>query len=331
MPITAIPILLSHSHTHHRIPPPPTPPHTAGKELREAGINWKDVFQELPIKLHNSSLSQALIADLDPHAGATAADLERLNMAVSAFEAKSMEGLIECVDDLLSEQQKVSGYHRWGGAAMREGMHGGMRRGMFGGMHGECLNKGVSGLKALPAGPGRLVRQMHGPVRAAVTRAAAHAGSEPAPLTHPPAHPPTPPARAGRWRGSSSRWQRGCRSASRCDARPHCFLIGLQRCCSLHASRSAGRSPSAALYWVSHTSIPHLPTNTQENAARRAAGEEPLPEEDPQQFRPIVEPPALDTYLISNQIANYCDQISSASQQAMAKLYIMQGLQEGHV
>jgi len=60
-----------------------------------------------------------------------------------------------------------------------------------------------------------------------------------------------------------------------------------------------------------------------------ATGEEALPEEDPAQFRPIAEPPALDQYLISNQVANYCDQISHASGQAMSKMYVMQALQHG--
>jgi translation initiation factor 3 subunit H len=80
----------------------------AGKDLREAGISWKDVFQEIPVKIHNSSLAQALIADTDPSSGATAADLERLSLANAAFTTKSMTSLIECIDDLLGEQQKVS-------------------------------------------------------------------------------------------------------------------------------------------------------------------------------------------------------------------------------
>ena len=55
----------------------------------------------------------------------------------------------------------------------------------------------------------------------------------------------------------------------------------------------------------------------------------PTGEEDPAQFRPIAEPPALDQYLISNQVANYCDQIGHASGQAMSKMYVMQALQHG--
>lgn len=49
-----------------------------------------------------------------------------------------------------------------------------------------------------------------------------------------------------------------------------------------------------------------------ENAARRLSGEEPLPEEDPNNpiFKPLLEPSRLDSYLITNQIANYCGQVN---------------------
>lgn len=52
--------------------------------------------------------------------------------------------------------------------------------------------------------------------------------------------------------------------------------------------------------------------NRQENMVRKAAGEEPLPEEDPANpiFKPIPEPSRLDSYLITNQISNYCNQIN---------------------
>ena len=49
-----------------------------------------------------------------------------------------------------------------------------------------------------------------------------------------------------------------------------------------------------------------------ENMARKAAGEELLPEEDPsnQIFKPIPEPSRLDSFLITNQTANYCNLIN---------------------
>lgn len=49
-----------------------------------------------------------------------------------------------------------------------------------------------------------------------------------------------------------------------------------------------------------------------ENMTRKAAGEEPLPEEDPSNpiFKPLPEPSRLDSFLITNQIGNYCNQIN---------------------
>lgn len=46
--------------------------------------------------------------------------------------------------------------------------------------------------------------------------------------------------------------------------------------------------------------------------ARKTAGEDPLPEEDPANpiFKPIPEPSRLDSFLITNQISNYCNQIN---------------------
>lgn len=67
-----------------------------------------------------------------------------------------------------------------------------------------------------------------------------------------------------------------------------------------------------------------------ENMTRKAAGEDPLPEEDPTNpiFKPIPEPSRLDSFLITNQIANYCNQINGVSGQSLNKLYLMKALQE---
>lgn len=49
-----------------------------------------------------------------------------------------------------------------------------------------------------------------------------------------------------------------------------------------------------------------------ENVARRSSGEEPLPEEDPNNpiFKTLPEPSRLDSYLITNQISHYCSQVN---------------------
>eukprot|EP00879_Flechtneria_rotunda_P028360 GHRR01030463.1.p2 GENE.GHRR01030463.1~~GHRR01030463.1.p2 ORF type:complete len:110 (-),score=52.73 GHRR01030463.1:1078-1407(-) len=74
-----------------------------------------------------------------------------------------------------------------------------------------------------------------------------------------------------------------------------------------------------------------LQKRKQENIARRAAGEEALPEEDPNLFKPIPEPSALDQYLVANQIAAYCDTLGAAAEKGMSKLYLVQGLQKAAV
>ncbi|KAK4422057.1 Eukaryotic translation initiation factor 3 subunit H [Sesamum alatum] len=67
-----------------------------------------------------------------------------------------------------------------------------------------------------------------------------------------------------------------------------------------------------------------------ENMARKNAGEEPLPEEDPSNpiFKPIPEPSRLDSFLITNQIANYCNQINGVAGQSFSRLYLMKALHE---
>ncbi|GJX56352.1 eukaryotic translation initiation factor 3 subunit H [Tanacetum coccineum] len=67
-----------------------------------------------------------------------------------------------------------------------------------------------------------------------------------------------------------------------------------------------------------------------ENMARKAAGEEPLPEEDPSNpiFKPLPEPSRLDSFLITNQVSNYCSQINSVAGQSFSRLFLMKALHE---
>jgi len=46
--------------------------------------------------------------------------------------------------------------------------------------------------------------------------------------------------------------------------------------------------------------------------AHKATGEEPLPEEDPANsiFKPLAEPSRLESFLVTNQISNFCNQIN---------------------
>lgn len=61
----------------------------------------------------------------------------------------------------------------------------------------------------------------------------------------------------------------------------------------------------------------------QENAERRARGEDPLPETDVLPGVKPVEPPSmLDNYLISAQMVTYAEQVHAFAKQSLAKLHI---------
>lgn len=67
----------------------------------------------------------------------------------------------------------------------------------------------------------------------------------------------------------------------------------------------------------------------QENAARLAAGQEALPDEDLSKnalFKPLPEPPRLDTYLAERHMGSYCDQVTRTANEAFYKLFTVQGL-----
>lgn len=66
----------------------------------------------------------------------------------------------------------------------------------------------------------------------------------------------------------------------------------------------------------------------QENAARAAKDEPPLPEEDwNKMFRPPPVPGRLNPMIVAGQINTYSQHISQFCSQSLAKLYITQALQ----
>jgi len=67
---------------------------------------------------------------------------------------------------------------------------------------------------------------------------------------------------------------------------------------------------------------------TQENAAKMAKGETPLPEEEVlKQFRPLAVPPRLNPMIISGQINTISQHINQFCSQSLAKLYLTEALQ----
>eukprot|EP00742_Colponemidia_sp_Colp-10_P000999 GILJ01001081.1.p1 GENE.GILJ01001081.1~~GILJ01001081.1.p1 ORF type:complete len:342 (+),score=57.84 GILJ01001081.1:46-1026(+) len=65
-----------------------------------------------------------------------------------------------------------------------------------------------------------------------------------------------------------------------------------------------------------------------ENAARKARGEEMLPEDEAALFKPIPPPSRLDSLLISNQIHSYCKNINQFAGESFTKLFLAGQLHE---
>ena len=75
--------------------------------MREAAISWKDVFDEIPINVHSSSLATALLHTVEPNTIADGRDFARLDLSVGPLLEKNLEFLNDCLDDVVAEQQKV--------------------------------------------------------------------------------------------------------------------------------------------------------------------------------------------------------------------------------
>jgi len=80
--------------------------------MRTANVTWRDVFEEIPIYVHNSSLATALMAQLSPTAPALQCDFDRLTLSSEPLLEKNVEFVNECLDDMVAEQNKVSVYSR---------------------------------------------------------------------------------------------------------------------------------------------------------------------------------------------------------------------------
>ena len=65
------------------------------------------MFEEIHITIHNSTLVTALAAHIEPDAPATQAHVDTLNLSMLPLLEKNLDFMNECLDDLVSEQQKA--------------------------------------------------------------------------------------------------------------------------------------------------------------------------------------------------------------------------------
>jgi len=80
------------------------------ESLSKGSVSYNDIFEEIPVKIHNSLLIKSLLNTLDEE-GNIESDFERLNLSTNPFMEKNLEFLIECLDDLGVEQNKFQ-YHQ---------------------------------------------------------------------------------------------------------------------------------------------------------------------------------------------------------------------------
>lgn len=74
-------------------------------------LDSRDIFQEVPIKVHNSHLVHGFLYELREEKSFTA-DSDRLGLSYSAFINKNMQVLSGCIDDYANEQGKFQFYQR---------------------------------------------------------------------------------------------------------------------------------------------------------------------------------------------------------------------------
>ena len=84
------------------------------EQLSSVNLTAGDVFEELPIKVRNSHLGSALLLELQDACGlnANSSDFARLELHTNPFLEKQMQLLIECIDDLQQESQKLQHHER---------------------------------------------------------------------------------------------------------------------------------------------------------------------------------------------------------------------------
>jgi len=80
------------------------------ESLVKSGVSYDDIFEEVHVKIHNSSLITAFLAELE-ESRRVESDFERLDLSTNPFLERNLEFLIECLDDLGGEQNKFQ-YHQ---------------------------------------------------------------------------------------------------------------------------------------------------------------------------------------------------------------------------
>lgn len=82
------------------------------KQLYDAGITWKDIFTEVPIKIENTPLVTALMAEIDRQTVLDSITASRLRLNTLPFLEKQLELMGDGIESLYLEVQDVTKYER---------------------------------------------------------------------------------------------------------------------------------------------------------------------------------------------------------------------------
>jgi translation initiation factor 3 subunit H len=84
----------------------------AHRERRNDYIKPSEILDELPIRIRNPGLINALIYDLRDRGAGGDVDFERLDLSTNPYLEKNLESLCSWIDDLANEQWKFQSYTR---------------------------------------------------------------------------------------------------------------------------------------------------------------------------------------------------------------------------
>ena len=84
----------------------------SSSSVKGAPLASTDIFEEVPIRIHNTPMSRALLLEMQEKKVATPLDFNRLDLTTSSFLEKKMQFLIEQVEDLAEWQAYASRWER---------------------------------------------------------------------------------------------------------------------------------------------------------------------------------------------------------------------------
>ncbi|KAF2070631.1 hypothetical protein CYY_008055 [Polysphondylium violaceum] len=77
------------------------------ERLDQANLHFNDIFEQIPIKIHNSQLINALLYEFDGASDNLSTNFDRLNISNTIYLEKVVEGMTECLESLNQELNKV--------------------------------------------------------------------------------------------------------------------------------------------------------------------------------------------------------------------------------